>query len=165
MLLKPELGLFFWTTIIFLTFFFLLAKFAWRPILNALQKREENIANALKAAEDAKAEAQRLKQENEQLLQQARQERERILKEAQEAKKQILQQAKEEAQKEAQQIRQQALQEIEAQKNAAIAQLHNEAAQLALAIAEKLIQQRLQDDKEQQALAQRLLAQLKQNPN
>ena len=55
-LIKPEFGLFFWQTIVFLILIFLMAKYAWKPILGAVQKREQSINDALASAENAKKE-------------------------------------------------------------------------------------------------------------
>ena len=81
-IVTPGFGLIFWTTLTFFILLFLLAKFAWKPILKAVQDREEAIDSALKAAEAAKAEMASLQSNNEQLLKEAREEREQILKEA-----------------------------------------------------------------------------------
>jgi len=62
-------GLFFWQFIILLVIIFLLGKFAWKPIVNALEAREEGIADALAAAENAKRDLENLKSDNEKLLQ------------------------------------------------------------------------------------------------
>ena len=81
-LITPGLGLVFWTTITFLCLLFILRKFAWKPILNAVNDREESIKSALASAEDAKKEMQNLQADNEKLLKQARAERDAMMKEA-----------------------------------------------------------------------------------
>ena len=81
-IVTPGFGLIFWTSITFFLLLFLLAKFAWKPILKAVQEREEAINSALRAAESAKAEMASLQSNNEQLLKEAREEREAMLKEA-----------------------------------------------------------------------------------
>ena len=91
-------GLFFWQTLIFLILIFLLKKFAWKPILDAVNEREEGIKNALLSAENAKKEMQNLKSDNEKLLADARVERDVMLKEAREIKDKIVSEAKDEAQ-------------------------------------------------------------------
>ena len=81
-----SLGLFFWQTLLFLAFVFLLWKYAWKPILSAINDREEGIKDALAAAEEAKKEMQNVTADNEKLLKEARAEREILLKEAREIK-------------------------------------------------------------------------------
>ena len=76
-IVTPGLGLIFWTTLTFFLLLFLLAKFAWKPILKAVQDREESINAALKAAESAKSEVAALQNSSEQLLKEAREARER----------------------------------------------------------------------------------------
>src|SRR6185295_384095 len=96
-LLKPELGLIFWTAVIFLTVFFMLKKFAWKPILKALDDREKTISDSLQTAERTKKEMAELKSQHEQLLNEARQERSMILKEAKDIKDSIIAEARDKA--------------------------------------------------------------------
>ena len=81
-----SIGLFFWQTIIFILLIFLLKKFAWKPILDAVNEREEGIRNALLSAEKAKEEMASLQSDNEETLKKARSERDSLLKEAREIK-------------------------------------------------------------------------------
>ena len=97
-LVTPSIGLIFWTTLAFLTLLFLLRKFAWKPILTAVNQREETISNAMNAAEEAKKEMANLTASNERLLNEAREERDALMKEAREMKAEIVAKAKEEAQ-------------------------------------------------------------------
>jgi F-type H+-transporting ATPase subunit b len=87
--------------VILLLLLFLLAKFAWKPIMEALTEREEGIQNALDAAEEAKVEMQNLTASNDKLLKEARAERETMLKEARDIKDKMISEAKEEAQTQA----------------------------------------------------------------
>src|SRR5687767_9069103 len=96
-LVTPEFGLIFWQLVTFLLVFFLLSKFAWKPIVESLKEREQTIHEALSAASKAKEEMQRLQAANENLLQEARFERDRILKEAQSTASSIVNEAKEKA--------------------------------------------------------------------
>ena len=105
-LLTPGFGLFFWTLIAFLTVFFLLKKFAWKPILEALNEREKNIADSIASAEKVRFEMASMKSEHETLLNQAREERTLLLKEAKETKEKIIGEAKEAAKEEANKIMQ-----------------------------------------------------------
>ncbi|MBD0367501.1 MAG: F0F1 ATP synthase subunit B, partial [Flavisolibacter sp.] len=74
-LLTPSFGLIFWTLLAFLIVFFILRKFAWKPILNSLDNRERVIADSLETAERVKREMAQLKSENEELMAKAREER------------------------------------------------------------------------------------------
>jgi len=96
----PE-ALIFWTTIFFLIFFFLLKKFAWKPILNSVKEREASINNALEQAEQARKEMQNLTADNERILKEARNEREELLKDARSIRENMIETAKNEAQTEA----------------------------------------------------------------
>lgn len=144
----PE-SLLFWSTIIFLILFFLLAKFAWKPILSAVKQREDSINNALEAAEEARKQMANLKADNERLLAEARAERDAMLKEAKELKDRIVAEAKDEAQKEGQKIIEQAKQAIESEKKVAVAQLKDKVASLSLEIAQKVMKNELADPKKQ----------------
>ena len=96
-----SVGLFFWQAVVFILLLFLLKKFAWGPILNAVNEREQGIKDALDAAQKAKLEMTNLQADNEKLLQEARAERETMLKEAREIKASMIAGAKDEAQTEA----------------------------------------------------------------
>ncbi|MGB1620816.1 MAG: F0F1 ATP synthase subunit B, partial [Schleiferiaceae bacterium] len=85
-----SIGLFFWQSLVFLLLIFLLRKYAWKPILNAVNEREQSIEGALKAAEKARQEMESLQASNEAILKEAREERERILKEARDMKNNIV---------------------------------------------------------------------------
>ncbi len=142
-LLTPELGLFFWTLLAFLTVFVILRKFAWKPILNMLSEREKGIADSIATAERVKGEMSQLKSENEKLLAQAREERTQMLREAKEAKDKIIGDAKEQAKSEANKIIIDAQQQIEQQKNAALTAVKNEIGSLAVEVAEQIIRKQL----------------------
>ena len=96
-LLTPSFGLIIWTLLAFLIVFFILKKFAWKPILSSLKERETGIANALATADKVKAEMASLKNENEALMAQAREERSQMIKDAKEATNKMIAEAKEKA--------------------------------------------------------------------
>jgi len=160
-LVKPEIGLVFWTTISFLILLFILGKFAWKPILGAITDRERFIEDALLKAEAAKEEMSRLTSENETLLKQARAERDVILHEAKRVKDQIVSDAKEIAHKEASRMIELARVEINNQKAIAMADVKNQVATLSLEIAEKVLKQQLADQKKQDELVSQLLKEVK----
>ena len=152
-----SIGLFFWQTIIFILLIFLLKKYAWKPILDAVNEREEGIKNALLSAEKAKEEMASLQSDNEETLKKARSERDSLLKEAREIKQQLIDDAKNEAQSEAKKIISQAQETIQNEKKAAISELKNQVATLSIDIAEKVLKEKLSDDKTQMNLVKDLV--------
>jgi len=156
-------GLFVVQTILLLLLIFLMVKFAWKPILNSLNEREEGIQDALDAAEKAKLEMQNLQADNQKLLNEARAERETMLKEAREMKNTMIEEAKDEAQKQANNMISQAQAAIESEKKAAMAELKNHVAGLSVDIAEKVVRQELANKDKQLALVESLLGEAKLN--
>ena len=152
-----SIGLFFWQTIIFILLIFLLKKFAWKPILDAVNEREEWRKNALLSAEKAKEEMASLQSDNEQTLKKARSERDLLLKEAREIKQQIIDESKNEAKSEAKKIISQAQETIQNEKNAAIVDLKNQVASLSIDIAEKVLKEKLSNDQSQMNLVKDLV--------
>ena len=162
-LLTPGTGLILWQTFVFLLLVFLLAKFAWKPILGSLKEREESIQQALDSAEKAKLEMAALKSDNEKLLREAREERDKILKEAREAANRMHDQAQADAKKNADKIIEDAKAIIQTEKNAALRDVKSQVAMFSLEIAEKLIKNNLKDDKAQKELAETFIKDLKLN--
>lgn len=162
-LVMPEAGTIFWMLIIFGIVLFILKKFAWKPILNALKEREESITNALNSAEEAKKEVAGLKADNEKIIAEARREKETILKEAKELKEKIVAEAKEKAAQEAQKTIDQARQQIVAEKTAAIAAIKKQVAELSVMIAEKVIKKELAGKAEQEKMVDGLIDDIKLN--
>src|SRR5210317_229551 len=118
-----SIGLFIWQSVLFIALLFLLRKYAWKPILNAVNEREEGIKNALQSAENAKKEMENLQADNQKLLKEARIEREAMLKEARDIKNKMVEDAKDEARAEASKLIAQAQAAIHTEKKAAIADL------------------------------------------
>ena len=158
-----SLGLFFWQTLLFLALVFLLWKYAWKPILSAINDREEGIKDALAAAEEAKKEMQNVTADNEKLLKEARAEREILLKEAREIKDKIVTDAKELAQVEGDKLIKQAKATIEREKKAAVAEIKNQVAELSIEIAEKVIKEQLSNKEKQLKLVDDMLGDIKLN--
>ena len=156
-LITPAIGLVFWTTVTFFILLLLLKKMAWKPILGAVSEREESINNALASAEEARKEMQNLTADNERILKEARSERDAMMKDAREIKESMLSEAKEEAKSEANKIIAQAQATIESEKQAAIADLKNQVAELSIGIAEKVVRKELVNDKDQSQLIEQLL--------
>jgi len=150
-------GLFFWQMILFVLLLLLLKKFAWGPILSALNDREEGIKNALDAAEKARLEMQNLQSDNQKLLQEARSERETMIKDAREIKEKMISDAKEEAKIEADKMITNAQAAIESEKKAAIVEIKNQVASLSIDIAEKVVKSELADKDKQLKLVESML--------
>ena len=159
---SPE-SLIFWTTLIFVVFFILLRKFAWKPILEAVKGREDSINNALMAAENAKKDIQNLKADNEKLLAEARAERDTMLKEAREIKEKMIADAKNEAEEQGSKMIAQAKATIESEKNAAMAELKSHVSTLSVEIAEKLLKEELANKEAQTKLVEKMLGDAKLN--
>ncbi len=156
-LVTPGIGLLFWMLLSFSIVLWILKKFAWKPILTALDERENTIDEALKSAEKAKAEMAKLKADNEKIIADAKLERDNLLKEAREVKEQIIADAKTKAGEEAEKIIATAKENIENEKNAAINEIKNSIATLSIDIAEKILRQTLQDKAEQKKLVEQYL--------
>ena len=156
-----SLGLFFWQSLLFIALVFLLWRYAWKPILNAVNDREEGIKNALAAAEEAKKEMQNVTADSEKLLQEARAEREIMLKEAREIKDKIVADAKELAEVEGDKLIKQAQATIESEKKAAVSDLKNQVAELSVGIAEKIIKDQLANKNKQLKMVDDLLDDIK----
>jgi F-type H+-transporting ATPase subunit b len=161
--IKPDPGLVLWTSVIFLLVWFVLGRFAFRPIQNALKQREKDIQSSLDEAKKAREEMANLKAENEELLAQAREERAKILKEAKAAKENIISEAKTQAKEEAQKIVANAKQQIEHQKMAALVEVKNTIGAMAVDIAEKVLRKDLENDKGQQDFVKRLVDEIEVN--
>lgn len=150
-LLTPSFGLIIWTLLAFIIVFFILKKYAWKPILNSLDEREKGIANSLETAQRVKEEMSQLKNENEELLAKAREERGVMLKEARETKEKIIGEAKERAKIEANKIISEAQQAITVQKMAALTEVKNEVGKLVIEISEKVLRKELSNRESQEA--------------
>jgi len=159
-LITPEIGLVFWTSISFLLLVFILGKYAWKPILNAVKDREQSINEALESAEEARKEMQNLKSANEQILKEARGEREKLLKDAHDIKSKMISDAKTEAQQQAEKMISQARESINNEKHAAITDLKNQVAELSIDIAKKVVAQELSSKAKHEALIENLLKDL-----
>ncbi|WP_339703724.1 F0F1 ATP synthase subunit B [Algoriphagus aquimarinus] len=162
-LILPSSGLIFWQLFAFLALLFILKKFAWKPMLAAIEERETSINNALKAAETARNEMANLKAENEKLLADARLERDIILKKAQDASVKMIDDAKNEAIKAGALMIENAKAVIETEKKAALADVKNQVAELSLEVTEKLLRKNLSDDKSQKDLVDGFIKELKLN--
>ena len=156
-LLTPSIGNVFWTTVVFLILVILLGKFAWKPILSAINTRETNIVDALNQVKLAKAEMENLKADNERIIREAKIERDAILKEAREIKDKIVGEAKDAAKAEGDKLIEQARQTITAEKNAAMADIKSQIGELSVNIAESILKQKLDNNDAQNQLVENIL--------
>lgn len=160
---QPSPGLAIWSLLIFLLFWFIMGKYAFKPIAKALEKRENDIQHALDQAKLAKEEMKNMESQNEELLAKARDERNKILQEAKEMKNQILSEAKTKAKEEANKIITAAQTEIENQKKSAMAEVTSQVGGMAIGIAEQLLKKNLSNDQEQTSFVQELVKDIKLN--
>ncbi|HAY71822.1 MAG TPA: ATP synthase F0 subunit B, partial [Saprospirales bacterium] len=156
-------GLFIWAVVIFVIFWYLIIKFAFRPIVNALEDREGKIQEALDKAKKTNEEMERLQADNEKLLAQAREERSKILNEAKGVSDKIIQEAKDKAKQEAAEIVEKAMVEINAQKTQALSEVKNVVGNIALEIAEKVVKKELSKDQGQQEYVKSLIDEFNMN--
>lgn len=162
-LLTPDLGLFFWTLLAFLIVFFILKKFAWKPILQSLNDREKGIADAIASADRVKAEMADMQNESERLIKEAREERTQIIKEARQEQDRIINKAKDDTKAVADKMMAEARQQIEQQKMAALTEVKNEIGKLALEVAEKVLRKELATPESQNNYAKELVGEIKLN--
>jgi F-type H+-transporting ATPase subunit b len=153
-------GLFIMQSVLMLAVIFLMVKFAWKPIISALDEREEGIKNALEAAEKAKQEMESISSSNEKLFKPAREERDAMLKEAREMKAKMIAEAEANAEAEAAKIIASAKEAIEVEKKEALAELKAEVAQLSISVAEKLLKEELSDAKKDASFVNGLLGEV-----
>ncbi len=162
-LLLPKLGLIFWTVLAFAIVFFILAKYAWKPILKSLNEREKNISDSILSAEKVRAEMAELKSENEVLLTKAREERAVMMREAKETRDKIIMEAKEQARQEMNKIVADAQSTINQQKMAAITDLKNQVGNLVLEVSEKVLRRELSNKDEQEKYIKQLAEKVELN--
>ena len=162
-LVKPAFGLVFWMIVTFSIIFFILKKFAWKPVLKMIKEREDSIENALRAADKAREEMLELQAGNEKILADARSERDALLKDAHDSKDTIINEAKVKAKQEAERLVTQAREMINTEKLAAITELKNQVAILSIDIAEKILKEHLNSDDKQKALMSNLMNEVNLN--
>ena len=151
-LVTPEIGLIFWTTVVFSLLLVVLKKYAWKPILSAVDERNKSIEDALKAADKAKEEMLSLNADNERILMEAKKERDILLKEGREIKDNIIAEAKDKAKIESDKILITTKEQINNEKMKAITELKNQVAEMSIDIAEKILKSELSDKNKQKEL-------------
>lgn len=156
-MIEPGIGLLFWMTLTFLILLFFLAKFAWKPIMAAINEREVTIVDSLNQAKLAKQEVLNLKAENEVIIREAKVERDNILKEARQIKDRIVGEAKDLAKTEGDKMIEQARQSIQMEKAVAMSDIKNQISTLSVSIAESILKQKLDSNDAQNALVDNIL--------
>lgn len=162
-IISPGIGLIFWMTLVFSALLFILKKYAWKPIMTALNEREQDISSSLEMAKQTKSEMKKLKADNDNLFIEARKEREAILAEANKTKVQIINDAKETAIVEANRIVEAARLNIESEKRAALSEIKSQVAEFSIEIAEKILRSELSDKEKQDKLIKEHLDKLQLN--
>jgi len=142
-LVQPDPGLFIWTILTFLVLVALLAKFAWRPLLQALESRQESIRKSLDDAQKAKQELERLHVESAEIIRQSRVEADAIVTRSRGDAERLREEMKQKARAEADAIVKNAERQIQLETGRAIQQIRREAVDLSVMIASKLIQRNL----------------------
>lgn len=160
-LVTPAIGLIFWTTVVFTLLVLLLKKFAWKPILSAVDERNKSIKDSLAQAEKARSEMSELTANNEKIITQAKVDRDIILKEARDIKNEIISEAKDKANKEAEKLVSTAKEQILNEKMKAITELKNHVADLSIEMAEKILKSELSDVAKQKELVTKALKESK----
>jgi F-type H+-transporting ATPase subunit b len=139
-LVQPDPGLFIWTILTFLALLALLAKFAWRPLLQALDSRQETIRKSLDDAERARRELEKLQAESAEIIRSARVEAESIISASRSSGEKLREELRQQARTEAQGIVANAERQIQLQADKALQQIRREAVDLSVLIASKLLE-------------------------
>jgi F-type H+-transporting ATPase subunit b len=162
-LITPEIGLFFWTMLIFVLLWLILGKFAFGPIGKALRDRAQTIEDSLKQAEKARDEMASLQSDHEKMKAEAAEERSRIVREARQTADNMVNDARDRAKEEADRIVASASEQIENQKMAALIEVKNQVGKMSLDIAEKVLRKELQNPEDQQSYVNSLVEEFNKN--
>ena len=156
-LLVPETGLLFWMLLAFGVVFFVLAKYGWPIIVGMVEKRSDFINESVRVAEEAKLQLDNIKATSDAIINEARQKQMEILQQAAEMKEKMIEDAKTKAAAEAEKIIESARISIQKEKNEAMKDVRSQVVSLSLDIAEKVVRQKLSDQKEQVTLIEKLM--------
>ncbi|HEV8539472.1 MAG TPA: F0F1 ATP synthase subunit B [Bacteroidota bacterium] len=146
-MLEPNPGLIIWTLVTFILLMVILRKLAWKPLLEALHKREEHVRESIERAERARQESERILEENRKQLANAEAEAHRILNEGRALSEKLKNEILEQTNQQSRRMVEQAKQEIGRDKDAALAQLRGEVANLAIKAAEIILDETLDENK------------------
>ena len=156
-LVQLDPGLFIWTILTFLLLCFVLAKFAWKPLLKALESRENDIHASIEHAEKAKSELENLNQEAEKIIADARSEAQQIRLDAKTSAEKIKSEIRSQTDNEVKKIKDDANDQIQIEKDKAIAEIRDEVVTLTMSVAEKVIKKNLSIEDNQQLIEKSIL--------
>jgi len=162
-LVTPDIGTIFWMLLMFIILLVILKKFAWKPILSALENREKSIEDSLRSADRAREEMELLKADNEKIMAQARLERDNMLKDTKQLSDKILSDSRIKASEEARLLIEATREVIENEKSSAVDEIRRQVASLSVEIAEKILRLKLKDDNQQKELVDKLMKDIKLN--
>jgi F-type H+-transporting ATPase subunit b len=162
-LITPDFGLFFWMLVTFTLVFLILKKYAWRPIVQALREREDNIQEGIDNAEKARIEVENVRIKSDKIISDSIVERDKLIKQGREIKEKIIADARKEADAETRKMLETAKKLIEEEKIAAVNQIKVQIASLSVEIAERILRKRLKQDADQKELMNSLLEEFKLN--
>lgn len=156
-LITPDFGLLFWMTIVFLIVLGIVSKFGFKVIVKMVNDRKDYIDSSLQKAHEANKKLANIKVESDALLQEARERQAAILKEAAATRDAIVEKAQDKAHDESNRLLTEAKVEIENQRQAAVSDIRKQVATLSVEIAEKVLREKLGDEKTQMDLIERML--------
>lgn len=156
-LITPDFGLLFWMTIVFLIVLGIVSKFGFKVIVKMVNDRKDYIDRSLRKAHEANKKLANIKVESDALLQEARERQAAILKEAAATRDAIVEKAQDKAHEESNRLLTEAKVEIENQRQAAVSDIRKQVATLSVEIAEKVLREKLGDEKTQMDLIERML--------
>jgi len=156
-LVQLDPGLFIWTIITFLVLCSILAKFAWKPLLNALESRENDIQSSIEDAKKAKSELENLNQEAEKIIAEARSDAQEIRSEAKTSAEKIKAEIRSQAEDDVKKIKDEGNNQIQVEKDKAISEIRQEVVTLTMLVAEKVIGKNLSVEDNQQLIEKSIL--------
>ena len=156
-LVQLDPGLFIWTIITFLVLCSVLAKFAWKPLLNALESREKDIQSSIEDAKKAKNELEQLNEEAEKIIAEARTEAQEIRSEAKASAEKVKADIRSKAEEDVKKIKEEANAQIQVEKDKAISEIRQEVVTLTMSVAEKVIGKNLSTEDNQEMIEQSIM--------
>jgi len=163
MFLIPHLGTIIWVSIIFAAVYFILAKFAWKPLLSTIEDRESTIAESLKNADEVKVKLKNLEIVQEKIIEIAKQDKERIVREGIEQRDKIISNANDMALQKTNKMIDDARKQIEREKTAALAEIKSQIAALSIEIATKLVKSDMEDQQRHKKVVEQLIDEIELN--
>lgn len=163
MFLIPHLGTIIWVSIIFILVYFVLAKFAWKPLLNTIEHRETTIAESLKNANELQSKLKNLELVQEKIIELAKQDKEQIVREGIEQRDKILANANDLALQKTNKMIEDARKQIERERKAVLAEMKSQIAALSIDIATKLVKSDMEDQKRHKRVVEQLINEIELN--